>query len=116
MCLAGVYEDWTDQLTGEIKRTCSIVTTKGHGEMISIHNNPKLPEPRMPLILSQENQEEWLVAENQGSILEKQFRHLSNEVKGVSLVAHEVRPIRGKSASANNEEAWKPIPTQSSLF
>ena len=43
MCLAGVYEDWTDPLTGEIKRTCSIVTTKGHGEMISIHNNPKLP-------------------------------------------------------------------------
>ena len=59
----------------------------------------------MPLILSQENQEEWLVAENQGSILEKKFRHLSNEVKGVSLLAHEVRPIRGKSASANNEEA-----------
>ena len=84
--------------------------------MISIHNNPKLSEPRMPLILSQENQEEWLVAENQGSILEKQFRHLANEVKDVSLVAHEVRPIRGKLASANNEEAWKPIPTQSSLF
>ena len=116
MCLAGVYEDWTDQLTGEIKRTCSIVTTKGHGEMVSIHNNPKLPESRMPLILSRESQEEWLTLENQGSILEKQFTHLANAVKDVSLLAHEVRPIRGKSASANNEEAWKPIPTQSSLF
>ena len=116
MCLAGVYEDWTDQLTGEIKRTCSIVTTIGHGEMVSIHNNPKLPEPRMPLILSQENQEEWLAAENKGSVLEKQFAHCAHAVKDVSLLAHEVRPIRGKSASANNEEAWKPIPTQSSLF
>lgn len=70
----------------------------------------------MPLILSQENQEEWLAAENKGSVLEKQFAHCAHAVKDVSLLAHEVRPIRGKSASANNEEAWKPIPTQSSLF
>ncbi|HAB89604.1 MAG TPA: SOS response-associated peptidase [Bacteroidetes bacterium] len=116
MCLAGVYEDWTDQLTGEIKRTCAVVTTEGHGEMVSIHNNPKLPESRMPLILSRENQEEWLAAENQGSVLEKQFSYLANAVKDVSLLAHEVRPIRGKHASANNEEAWRPVPMQSSLF
>ena len=116
MCLAGVYEDWTDQLTGEIKRTCSIVTTKGHGEMVSIHNNPKVSEPRMPLILGQESQEEWLKVENKVSVLENMFGHLANKVKGVALLAHEVRPIRGKLASANNEEAWKPVPTESSMF
>ena len=60
MPLAGLWNEWTDQETGEILNTFSIVTTRGNKMLSIIHNNPKLEGPRMPLILPQELEDKWL--------------------------------------------------------
>ena len=64
LIFAGLYADWTDPRTGEFLQTTSIVTIKGMGKMAQIHNNPALSEPRMPLFLSKEWQDIWLLNGN----------------------------------------------------
>ena len=54
MPLAGLWSEWTDEETGEVLNTFSIVTTKGNKLLAKIHNNPKIEGPRMPVILPQE--------------------------------------------------------------
>lgn len=54
--LAGIWQPWTDQESGETINTMSIVTTEANELMRQIHNT-KL---RMPTILTPELQEEWL--------------------------------------------------------
>jgi putative SOS response-associated peptidase YedK len=54
--LAGLYENWTDQSTGEIIPTFSILTTQANPMMEVIHNRKK----RMPVILQQEDETGWL--------------------------------------------------------
>ena len=54
--VAGLWSEWTDRQTGEVLRTCSIVTTEANGLMSQIHNTKK----RMPLILPREAERAWL--------------------------------------------------------
>lgn len=70
---AGLWNDWVDKSTGEIVRTYTIITTEANELMAKIHNNKK----RMPFILSQEKEADWLKGE------ELQFEDLD-------LVAREV--------------------------
>jgi putative SOS response-associated peptidase YedK len=56
MAMAGLYEYWTDRETGEILRTCTIITTAANRMMEKIHNTKK----RMPLILPEENEHAWI--------------------------------------------------------
>lgn len=53
---AGLYSQWIDTITGEIKNTYTIVTTKANPLMAEIHNIKK----RMPIILKQEDEVKWL--------------------------------------------------------
>jgi len=53
---AGLYSEWTDTITGEIKNTYTIVTTEANPLMAEIHNIKK----RMPIILKQEDEIKWL--------------------------------------------------------
>lgn len=53
---AGLYSEWTDTITGEIKNTYTIVTTEANSLMAEIHNIKK----RMPIILKQEDEIKWL--------------------------------------------------------
>lgn len=54
--LGGIWEEWTDKATGEIKKTFSIVTTAANEVMDQIHNTKK----RMPLILDPKTELDWL--------------------------------------------------------
>lgn len=54
--MAGIWQPWVDQDTGETFETFAIVTTKANDLMSQVHNK-KL---RMPTILPQELAEEWL--------------------------------------------------------
>lgn len=58
--VGGLTSKWLDNSTGELIETFSIVTTKANEFMSRIHNNPKLKESRMPLILNDENSVKWL--------------------------------------------------------
>ena len=54
--LGAIFDIWTDFETGENRHTFSIVTTQANPKMEKIHNLKK----RMPLILSNEDEEKWL--------------------------------------------------------
>jgi len=53
---AGLWSEWVDKSTGELIRTYTILTTEANELMSKIHNTKK----RMPVILSPENEAEWL--------------------------------------------------------
>ncbi|WP_259015526.1 SOS response-associated peptidase [Emticicia fluvialis] len=59
LSLAGVWDVWLDPVYGR-RATFSIVTTKASPLMAQIHNNPDRQGPRMPLILTEENRNDWL--------------------------------------------------------
>jgi putative SOS response-associated peptidase YedK len=94
--VAGLWSEWLDN-KGEILRTFTIVTTTGNTLMAKIHNNPKLPEPRMPLILDEVMQEKWL--NNKLNMLE--VIALIQPLPSEELIAHPVGPIKGKNAIGN---------------
>ncbi|RKH65260.1 SOS response-associated peptidase [Corallococcus llansteffanensis] len=58
LALAGLWEEWTAPDTGEVLRTCTIITTGPNALMAPIHD-------RMPVILSPEAQAVWLRPEPQ---------------------------------------------------
>lgn len=53
---AGLWSEWTDQSTGEIIRTYTILTTEANELLSVIHNSKK----RMPFILAEEQEKDWL--------------------------------------------------------
>ena len=56
---AGLYNQWVDPTTGEVRNTCTILTTEADDLMSKIHNSKK----RMPLILDPSNENLWLNGE-----------------------------------------------------
>jgi putative SOS response-associated peptidase YedK len=52
----GIWDEWVNQETGEIKHSFSIITTEANPLMAEIHNSKK----RMPLILPFELESIWL--------------------------------------------------------
>ena len=74
---AGLYSQWVNTITGEIKDTYTIVTTQANELMAEIHNTKK----RMPIILKLEDESKWL---NHNPINEFAFPY------EVNLVAHKL--------------------------
>jgi putative SOS response-associated peptidase YedK len=54
--LAGIWDRWLNNRTGEVKETFSIVTTRANPLLERIHNTRK----RMPVILRREDETKWL--------------------------------------------------------
>lgn len=54
----GIYSEWVDKETGEIINTYSIVTTEANPLVADIHR-----KKRMPIILKQEDEKNWLMGE-----------------------------------------------------
>lgn len=53
---AGLYSNWRNNVTGEIKETYTILSTISNPLMVEIHNIKK----RMPIILKPEDEIKWL--------------------------------------------------------
>ncbi|PKQ61856.1 hypothetical protein BZG02_14620 [Labilibaculum filiforme] len=105
MTIAGLCSDWFDQETEKTQRTFCIVTCKANLLLSKIHNNPKLSEARMPLILSDEKADEWLLPIDNLNAK----KYIQNKVHPSSkkLISHTVRPLRGKLAIGNLPDASK---------
>lgn len=106
LAVAGLWNEYVDLETGELTKSFSIVTTKANKEMAKIHNNPKLKEPRMPLILAEDLQEQWLIEienVNDQKVIEKLIRPYPDG----QLFSYTVGPLKGKNATENNIEAIK---------
>ena len=104
IALGGLYSKWVDKNTGEIINSFSIVTTEGNELLSKIHNNPKLDEPRMPLILNEETEEIWLRNENSDIFLDE-IKSLIKPNLEIQLKAHTVRRLSGKESAGNQPEA-----------
>ncbi len=59
-CIAGIYSDWFDTSTNQTIRTYSIITTEANEQMKYIHNT----KMRMPVILNQKDEVNWLNNQN----------------------------------------------------
>lgn len=97
--LGGLWDEWTNHETGEIVNSFTIVTTKANQLMSKIHNNPKLKEARMPLILDEERADIWL--EGNETDIKKMIVPANDGI----LKAHTVRKLRGKNAVGNTPQA-----------
>ena len=106
--LAGLWEVWKDPDTGEGIHTFSIVTTDGNDLMRRIHNNPKVEGPRMPVILTEEEEDKWLAPIN-GPADEAAIQTLIRPYRSGEMIAHSVRPLLGKEGMGNSEGASDPF-------
>ena len=102
LALAGLWTEWQNE-QGGIMNTFTIVTTEGNALLTKIHNNPKLKGPRMPLILSESQEDLWLKTEADGSE-EVLIRSLIKSPISIELKAHSVQKLRGKSYIGNKPE------------
>jgi putative SOS response-associated peptidase YedK len=103
--LAGLWGEWVNQGTGEIESNFTIVTTNGNPLLAKIHNNPEAEMgSRMPVILSKEKQEEWLIPCN----TEADKKHLMELIKPFDedlLTAYTVPRLLGKEGVGNSSKA-----------
>ncbi|MDV7138675.1 SOS response-associated peptidase [Maribacter sp. TH_r10] len=110
MVLAGLWSEWTNEQGGML-RTFTIVTTIGNSFMAKIHNNPKLKEARMPLILNETSIDKWLSNTDQHTIEE-----LIQPNQEIELETHTVGRLRGKEYLGNLEEITNPYVYQELEF
>jgi putative SOS response-associated peptidase YedK len=109
--LAGLWDEWTSNDTGEKISTFSIVTTDANELMAKIHNSAK----RMPVILDRKNEQSWLDITYPKEKVIALLKPCSNEV----LSAHTISDlINDKSRNRNtpgliSKYDWK---TNGSLF
>jgi len=101
MAIAGLWSEWLDKESGEIVNTFTIVTTKANDIMKKIHNNPKLTEARMPVILSEENEDKWL----ESTLDENFIKSIIQPYTEDELAYHSVQKLKGKNAIENSPEA-----------
>lgn len=57
--MAGIWQPWTDQHTGEYVESFAIITTAANGLMEQVHNSKK----RMPTLLPEDLAFEWLLGD-----------------------------------------------------
>lgn len=99
MFIGGITSKWLNPENGIERKTMSFVTTKATPFLSKIHNNPKMKESRMLLLLDDENTNQWL----EGN--ETEVKELIRPNTTQKLKAHTVRRIRGKNAVGNSKEA-----------
>ncbi|MEN8117621.1 MAG: SOS response-associated peptidase [Bacteroidota bacterium] len=98
MVLGGLWDEWLNKESGELVTSFTVVTTVGNDLMSKIHNNPKLKGPRMPLVLTEQDADEWLNGNTE------QVKKLIVPAPDKIFKAHTVRRIRGKKAVRNSPE------------
>ncbi|MBK9419450.1 MAG: SOS response-associated peptidase [Flavobacteriales bacterium] len=102
--LAGLWEKWHGAEGGVPELTFSIVTTEGNDLLARIHNNPKLEGPRMPVILTEEEEERWLAPFTDAAD-EKALQELIRPYPADAMDAYSVRPLLGKEGLGNDVKA-----------
>ena len=109
---AGLWSIWEDPESGGIWKTFAIVTTEGNPLLAKIHNNPKLEGPRMPVILSKESENDWIMPYDEQLWEKEQKKAIQNLIRSYpeeELAAHTVHKLRGKEYSGNVPEISEPV-------
>lgn len=99
--LAGIYETWVNQKSGEEITSVSILTTSANELMSQIHN----VKQRMPVILNEDEMDVYLKKDAEKETLQKLFKPASEDL----LKAHTIsRLITSREKDPNTEELIKP--------
>ena len=115
IALAGLWNEWKDLESGGVINSFTIVTTKGNELLGKIHNNPKLKEPRMPLILPTEIEDKWLLPIND-ELDQKAIEGLILAYPSDQLQAYPVNRLRGKEYMGNVEDISQPYEYEELVF
>lgn len=106
LLIGGISTEWRNRLTGDLKKTFALVTTAGNQLMADIHNNPKIEGPRMPLLLEDNEAQQWLYGN------ENEIKSLIRPNTSIELVAHTVQKLSGQFYKGNSpsvqEEKYYP--------
>lgn len=102
--LAALWEEWTDRESNMLWRTFSIVTTEANALMRRIHNKPGSEGPRMPLILAEGEEEQWL-APLHSTHGEAALKALIKPFPEEAMRAWSVKPLLGKEGKGNRAGA-----------
>jgi len=102
IALAGLWSAWIKPKTNGRMITFSIVTTEGNSMMAKIHNNPKIKGPRMPLILPDELEDQWLNP-IEDDLDKQKIQDLIQSYPEDELKVHTVSKLRGKEYAGNVE-------------
>lgn len=101
LSIAGLYDEWIENNTGETFTTFSIVTTDANILMSEIHNSGK----RMPAILDRDSELKWIDISLPANDAKKLLRPLAENI----LKAHTVSPlVNSRTANRNTPELIKP--------
>lgn len=99
--LAGLYDQWIYDHTGEVFNTFTIITTEANDMLAEIHNSAK----RMPAVLEHHEEKLWL----DDSASEEDVRALLKPARVEILKAHTVSPlVSSRSAEKNTPEVIRP--------
>lgn len=111
LSIAGLYDYWTSNDTGEVFSTFTVVTTEANDLMARIHNSGK----RMPVILDKPAENRWLELSTSPRDTLGLLSPCSSEI----LKAHTISPlINSRSSNRNIPDLIQPYiyPSGSLLF
>jgi putative SOS response-associated peptidase YedK len=101
LSIAGIYDDWVEDNTGEVFSTFSIVTTEANDLMAQIHNSGK----RMPVILNNSSEVIWLDL----SVQKKDALDILSPCPSGNLKAHTISPlVNSRTSERNTPELIQP--------
>jgi putative SOS response-associated peptidase YedK len=105
---AGIWDEWRNPTNNEIVNSYSIITCKSNKLLSKIHNKKK----RMPLILSKDNEKNWLKEELNDNEIRKYLIPYSDEKMEAYPIS---RLITSKIKEKNIPEIIKPFLYKESL-
>lgn len=91
---AGLFETWKDKSSGEVRETCSIVTTTANPLMAKIHNVKK----RMPVIFTKAEMFNWI----KPGLSDDEIVNLMRPLDADLMEAHTVKKINPKTPAIFN--------------
>lgn len=101
LSIAGIYDDWIENNTGEVFSTFSVVTTDANDLMAQIHNSGK----RMPVVLDKTSEKRWIDL----SISKADAMSLLLPCPSEILKAHTISPlINSKTSNRNTPDLIQP--------
>lgn len=101
LSLAGLYDQWTFDRTGEVFNTFTIITTEANEMIAEIHNSTR----RMPAVLEPHEEKLWIDI----SASEEDVRSLLKPARPDILKAHTVSPlVSSRTAEKNIPEVIRP--------
>ena len=105
--MAGLWEEWINKETGEVVKTCTIITTKANGKLSEVHNRNPL-DPRMLVILDFDDIANWLSPIESNNDIEL-LQSMCIPYPDDTLAIYPVAQLRGKNGVGDVPEASQPF-------